>query len=57
MYDIPYAYNDYCIDDYVTYLKCSRGSPKILENVVFYTLPFSNTFTRCNIYKQQWKKC
>ena len=51
MYDIPYAYNDYCVDDYVNYLKCARGTPKIIENVVLYTLPFSNTFTRCNIYK------
>src|SRR5580704_7264494 len=55
--DVPYLYQDFCINDYISYLKCVRENPRIIENGIMYAFPFSNTFTKCGILKQSWKKC
>ena len=56
-YDIPYMYQDFCLNEYITYVKCFRENPKLTENGVMYSLPFSNTFTKCGMLKTMWKKC
>ncbi|KRX04376.1 hypothetical protein PPERSA_05637 [Pseudocohnilembus persalinus] len=57
IYNVPYIYRDYCTDDYMNYLICARQSSKALENNLVYSLPFSNSFTKCGIYQNQWKQC
>lgn len=56
-YDIPYLYQDFCVDDYVAYLRCMRVNPRALENGVFYKIPFLNSFCKCKKLKTQWLKC
>lgn len=56
-YQIPYAYQDHCVDHYVEYLRCLRINPKLFENGLLYALPFSNSFSKCGILKKQWLKC
>ena len=55
--DIPYLYQDFCVNDYASFLKCTRENPRIIENGMIYALPFSNSFTNCGTLKQIWKKC
>eukprot|EP01016_Furgasonia_blochmanni_P054179 TRINITY_DN8890_c0_g1_i6.p1 TRINITY_DN8890_c0_g1~~TRINITY_DN8890_c0_g1_i6.p1 ORF type:complete len:269 (+),score=37.24 TRINITY_DN8890_c0_g1_i6:100-807(+) len=55
--DIKYTYQDSCVDDYVAFVKCSRENPRLLENGLFYALPFSTYLTKCGVYKTIWKKC
>ncbi len=56
-YQIPYVYQDHCVDHYVEYLRCLRLNPKVFENKLFYAIPFSSGFAKCGIPKQQWTKC
>lgn len=56
-FDIPYVYQDFCVDDYVIYLRCMRLSPKVLENGLAYAVPGLNRFCNCKKYKTQWLKC
>jgi len=56
-YDVPYMYQDFCVNEYVSFTKCARENPKIIENGLVYALPFSTSFTKCGMIKQMWRKC
>lgn len=56
-YDVPYMYQDFCVNEYVAFTKCTRENPKIFENGLVYSLPFSSSFTKCSLPKTMWKKC
>lgn len=55
--DIPYKYRDFCQDDYADFAWCQRINPRLLENKMVYTLPFSDYFTRCKLIGQKWEQC
>lgn len=56
-YDIPYAYRDLCVDDYVIYQKCLRLNPQFLENSIAYRIPLLNRFSKCQKLHETWQKC
>ncbi|EAS01641.1 hypothetical protein TTHERM_00933300 (macronuclear) [Tetrahymena thermophila SB210] len=57
IYDVPYSYRDFCVDQYMTYLICVRQNPSIIENGLVYKIPFANSISSCNVLKKQWMDC
>jgi hypothetical protein len=55
--DIPYKYRDYCQDDYADYISCVRSHPKALSNKLIYLFPFSEYYSFCKPFLNQWEKC
>mmetsp|Transcript_8449 Transcript_8449/g.9547 ORF Transcript_8449/g.9547 Transcript_8449/m.9547 type:complete len:98 (+) Transcript_8449:42-335(+) len=56
-YDIPYIYQDFCVNEEVEFVKCMRENPRIIENSFVHSVPFSSLFSRCSTLKKVWKKC
>lgn len=55
--DIPYVYQDMCLDDYADYKFCLRINPAVLENSLLYKTPLLNRLTKCGKLRKQWEKC
>ncbi|KAM3127828.1 hypothetical protein pb186bvf_020059 [Paramecium bursaria] len=55
-YQIPYSYQDQCLRENINYLQCMRQNPKILENAIVHSLPFSGAFSNCARLKETFNK-